>query len=200
MLPGAASGLPATPSSALGALAPAPQVARLSGFKLRKQRDYAAVDQPTPAAKKRKEEAMILLRAKSLAAAAPSSARKGSDSARASSARSSSRDMGERPPEEAAPVAPPAPEVPASGSVARASRAQEPPASQAMVTVLPPPSPTALLTPDPSASPDILERALSTLTLLREDLQGADRRLKTNIPKAVKSFFKTGQPSNSFTI
>ena len=43
--------------------------------------------------------------------------------------------------------------------------------------MLPPSSPAALLTPDPSASPDILERALSALTLLQEDLQGADRRL-----------------------
>ena len=43
--------------------------------------------------------------------------------------------------------------------------------------MLPLPSSAALLTPDPSASPDILERALSALTLLREDLQGTDRRL-----------------------
>nr|XP_020177567.1 uncharacterized protein LOC109763120 [Aegilops tauschii subsp. strangulata] len=130
-----------------------------------------------PAVKKRKEEAVILLGAKSPAAAAPSSAGKGSDSARASPTRSSSRDLGERPLEEAAPIALLAPEVLVSGSVARASRALEPPASQAMVTMLPPPSPAAHLTPDPSASPDILERALSALTLLQEDLQGADRRL-----------------------
>ena len=44
-LPGAASGPSAAPSSAPGARAPAPQAARLSGFKLRKRRDYAAVDQ-----------------------------------------------------------------------------------------------------------------------------------------------------------
>ena len=46
-----------------------------------------------------------------------------------------------------------------------------------MVTMLPPPSPAVLLTPDPSSSADVLERALSALTLLREDLQGTDRRL-----------------------
>ena len=97
--------------------------------------------------------------------------------ARASLARSSSRDLGERPPEEAALVAPLAPEVPVSGSAARASRTQEPPASQAMVAMLPTPPPAALLTPDPSASSNVLERALSAMTLLRGDLQGADPRL-----------------------
>ena len=120
---------------------------------------------------------MVLLGTKSPAAAAPSSAGKGSESARASPARSSSRDLGERPPEEAAPVAPLGPEVPTSGSVAGVPKAHEPPASQVMVTMLPPPSPAVLLTPDPSSSADVLERALSALTLLREDLQGTDRRL-----------------------
>ena len=43
--PGAASGPSAAPSSALGAHAPAPQAARLSGFKLGKERDYTVVDQ-----------------------------------------------------------------------------------------------------------------------------------------------------------
>ena len=47
-----------------------------------------------------------------------------------------------------------------------------------MVTMLSPPPSAALLTLDPSTSPDILERALSTLTLLREDLQGTARRLE----------------------
>ena len=46
-----------------------------------------------------------------------------------------------------------------------------------MMMMLSPPPSAALLTLDPSASPDILERALSALTLLREDLQGTDRRL-----------------------
>nr|XP_020186152.1 brain acid soluble protein 1-like [Aegilops tauschii subsp. strangulata] len=176
-LPGAASVLSAAPSSVPGARAPAPQAARLSGFKLRKRRDYAAVDQPTPLAKKRKEEAVVLFETKSPAMAAPSSVEKGSDSARASPARSSSRDLGERPPKEAAPVAPLAPEVPTSGSVAGVPKAQELPASQDMVMTLPPPSPAALLTKDPSASPDVLEHGLSVLTLLREDLQGTDRCL-----------------------
>ena len=42
---------------------------------------------------------------------------------------------------------------------------------------LPPPSPTVLLNPDPSTSPDMLEHALFSLTLLREDLQSTDRRV-----------------------
>nr|XP_020186038.1 translation initiation factor IF-2-like [Aegilops tauschii subsp. strangulata] len=176
-LPGAASGPSPAPSSAPGVRAPAPQAVRLSGFKLRKRRDYAAVDQSTPATKKRKEETVVLLGTKSPAAVAPPSVGKGGDGARASPARLSSQGLGERPLEEAAPVAPLAPEVPMSGPVAVVPKAQELPASRAMVTMLPPPPPAALLTPDPSASPDILEHALSALTLLREDLQGTDRRL-----------------------
>ena len=43
--PGAASGPSAAPSSAPRARAPAPQAARLLGFKLTKRRDFAAVDQ-----------------------------------------------------------------------------------------------------------------------------------------------------------
>ena len=43
--PGAASGPSTAPSSAPGARAPAPQAARLSGFKVKKRRDYTAVDQ-----------------------------------------------------------------------------------------------------------------------------------------------------------
>ena len=74
-------------------------------------------------------------------------------------------------------MAPLAPEVPASGSGAGVPEAQEPPASQAMVAMLPTPPPAALLTPDPSASSNVLERALSAMTLLRGDLQGADPRL-----------------------
>nr|XP_020174052.1 testis-specific gene A8 protein-like [Aegilops tauschii subsp. strangulata] len=153
-----------------------PQAARLSGFKLRKQRDYAEVDQPTLAAKRRKEDTTVVLGTRSPIAAAPSPAGKGSGSARTSPARSSSRDLGERLPEEAAPKATLAPEAPASGLAAEVPKAQEPSASQAIVTTLPHPSSAAPLTPDPSASPDILERALSALTLLREDLQGTDRR------------------------
>nr|XP_020170404.1 translation initiation factor IF-2-like [Aegilops tauschii subsp. strangulata] len=175
--PGAASGPSAAPSSAPGARAPVPQAARLLGFKLKKRRDYTAVDQPTPAAKKRKEEAVASLETKSPAAAAPPSAGKGGNSARASPAQSSSRGLGERPQEEATPVAPLAPEVPTSGSVAEVPKAQELPASQAMVMTSPPPPSAALLSPGHSASPDVLERALSAMTPLREDLQGADPRL-----------------------
>ena len=121
-------------------------------------------------AKKRKEEAVVLLGTKSPAVAAPSSAGKGSESTRASPARSSSRDLGERPLEEAAPMAPLAPKAPASGSAAEVPKAQEPSASHAIVTMLPLPSSATLLSPDSSTSPDILERALSVMTLLREDL------------------------------
>ena len=74
-------------------------------------------------------------------------------------------------------MAPLAPEAPVSGSAAEVPKAQEPPASQAMVTMLPPPPPAAPLAPGPSASPDVLERALSEMTRLREDLQGADPHL-----------------------
>ena len=45
------------------------------------------------------------------------------------------------------------------------------------MTTSPPPSSSALLTPGSSASPDVLEWALSVMALLREDLQGTDRRL-----------------------
>ena len=119
---------------------------------------------------------MVLLGTKSPAAAGPSSAGKGSESAHASAARSSLRYLGECPTEEAAPVAPLAPEVPTSGSVAGVPQVQELLASQAMVTMLSPPSGT-LLTPDSSASPNVLEHALFALTLLRVDLQGTDRHL-----------------------
>ena len=74
-------------------------------------------------------------------------------------------------------MAPLAPDVPTPGSVAEIAKAQEPPSSQAMVTTSPPPPSAALLPPGPSASPDVLERALSAMTLMREYLQGADRRL-----------------------
>ena len=45
MLPGAASNPPAASSSVPATHARAPQATKLSGFKLRKQRDYTAVDQ-----------------------------------------------------------------------------------------------------------------------------------------------------------
>ena len=74
-------------------------------------------------------------------------------------------------------MAPLAPKAPGSGSAAEVPKAQELPASQAMLTTPPPPPSAALLSPGPSGSPDVLEHALSAMTLLREDLQGADPRL-----------------------
>ena len=71
-------------------------------------------------------------------------------------------------------MAPLAPEAPVSGSAAEVSKVQEPPVSQAMVTIPSPPPPATPLIPGPSSSPDILERALSEMTGVREDLQGAD--------------------------
>nr|XP_040258420.1 translation initiation factor IF-2-like [Aegilops tauschii subsp. strangulata] len=176
--PGAASGPSAAPSSAPGARAPAPRAGRLSGFKLSKRRvDYTAVDQPTPAVKKRKEEAVALLGTSLPAPAASPSMEKGGVGAHVSPARSSSRDLGDNPREELGPVAPLAPEAPVSGSAAEVSKAQEPPVSQAMSTIPSPPPPAAPLIPGPSTSPDVLECALSQMTRLREDLQGADPRL-----------------------
>nr|XP_040249523.1 translation initiation factor IF-2-like [Aegilops tauschii subsp. strangulata] len=130
------------------------------------------VDQPTPAAKKRKEEAVVPLGTKPPAPAASPSVEKGTT--HVSPARSSSRGLGENPLEEPAPVAPLAPEAPVSGSAVEVSKAQEPPVSQAMVTVPSHPPPAAPLIPGPSASPIVLERALLEMTQLREDLQGAD--------------------------
>nr|XP_020162043.1 predicted GPI-anchored protein 58 [Aegilops tauschii subsp. strangulata] len=177
MPPGAASGPSAAPPSAPGAHAPAPQASRLSSFKLTKRRDYVAVDQPMPAAKKRREEAVVLPGTNLPAAATSPSMEKGSVGAHASLARSSSRGPGEHPREESAPVAPLAPAAMVSGLAAEVPKAHEPPASQAMVTMPPPPPPAAPLAPGPSASPDVLERALSEMTRLREDLQGTDPHL-----------------------
>ena len=108
------------------------------------------------------------------AAAASPSMEKGSVCAHVSPARSSSRGLRENPREESAPMAPLAPEAPVSGSVAEVPKAQEPPVSQAMVTIPPPLPPVAPLAPGPSASPDVLEHALLEMAQLREDLQGAD--------------------------
>nr|XP_020155521.1 neurosecretory protein VGF-like [Aegilops tauschii subsp. strangulata] len=73
---------------------------------------------PTPAAKKRKDEAVVLLGTNLPAPAASPSMEKGSVAAHVSPARSSSRGLGENPWEESAPVAPLAPEAPVSGSAA----------------------------------------------------------------------------------
>nr|XP_020189660.1 microtubule-associated protein 4-like [Aegilops tauschii subsp. strangulata] len=176
--PGAASGPSVVPSSAPRVRAPAPQAGRISVFKLSKRRvDYTMVDQPTPAAKKRKEEAVVPLGANAPTPAASPSVEKGSVGAHVSPPRSSSRGLGKDPREESSPVAPLAPKAPVSGSVAEVSKAQEPPVSHAVVTTPSPPPPAALLIPGPSASPDVLERALLEMAQLREDLQGADSRL-----------------------
>ena len=114
---------------------------------------------------------MVLLESGSPPATAPLSMSKGGDGARASPARSSSRGWVEHPREKSAPEAPLTREVPESGSGAEVQEAQELPASQAMVTTTPlPPSSAMLLTPGSSASPDVLERALSEMARLREDL------------------------------
>ena len=93
------------------------------------------------------------------AAAAPPSVGKGSDDARTSPARSSSRGPEGHPREESAPVALLAPEALVSRPAAGVTKAQEPPVSQALVTTSSPP-PAAPLLPGPSVSPDVLERAL----------------------------------------
>ena len=120
---------------------------------------------------------MVLIEPRLPPAAAPLSMSKGRDDARASPSRSSLQGWVEHPREESTPEAPPAPEVLASGTGAGVPAAQEPLASQAMATTSPPPPSAAPLYPGSSASPDVLERALSVMALLREDLQGTDRRL-----------------------
>ena len=69
-----------------------------------------------------------------------------------------------------------APEVLLLNAVAEVPKAQEPPVSQAMAMLPPPPS-TAPLVPSHYASLDVLERALFEMAQLREDLQGANPRL-----------------------
>nr|XP_020192899.1 predicted GPI-anchored protein 58 [Aegilops tauschii subsp. strangulata] len=175
--PGAAFGPSGSPSSAPGARAPAPQASRLSCFTLGKRRvDYAAVDQPPPAAKKRKVDEATPSGAEPSAAAATPFVKKGSDGTRSSPARSSSRGLEEHPRGESAPVAPLAPEALVSGPAAGVPEAQESPVSQALV-MTPSPPPAAPLLPGPSVSPDVLESALLEMTRLREDLQGPDRHL-----------------------
>nr|XP_020162044.1 cyclin-dependent kinase inhibitor 1C-like [Aegilops tauschii subsp. strangulata] len=119
-----------------------------------------------PAAKKRREEAVVLPGTNLPVAATSPSVETGSIGAHASLARSSSRGPGEHPREESAPVAPLAPAALVSGLATEVPKAHEPPASQAMVTIPPPPPPAAPLAPGPSASPDVLEHALSEMTRL----------------------------------
>lgn len=120
---------------------------------------------------------MVLLGTNLPAPAVSPFVEKGSVGTHVSLARSTSRGLGENPREESAPMAPLAPEVPVSGSAAEVSKAQEPPVSQAMVMIPSPPAAAASLIPGPSASPDVLVRALSEMTRLREVLQGADPHL-----------------------
>ena len=103
------------------------------------------------------------------AAVAPSSMGRGGDGVRTSPARSSSRGLGGHPREELAPMALLAPEVLLLDAAAEVPKAQEPPVSQAMATLPPPPS-AAPLVPGPSASAGVLEHALSEMAQLREDL------------------------------
>nr|XP_020186204.1 uncharacterized protein LOC109771917 [Aegilops tauschii subsp. strangulata] len=58
-----------------------------------------------------------------------------------------------------------------------------------MVTMLPPPPAAAPLVPGPSASPDVLEHALSEMTRLREVLQGADSHLVAGRLELVSGWF-----------
>nr|XP_020188356.1 proline-rich protein 36-like [Aegilops tauschii subsp. strangulata] len=188
--PGAASGPSAAPSSAPGARAPAPQASRLLGFKLGKRRvDYAAVDQPPPAAKKRKVDEATPPGAEPSAAAAPPSVKKGSDDTRISPAWSSSRGLEEHPRGESAPVAPLALEALVSSPAAGVPKAREPPVSQALVTTSSPPPPAPLI-PGPSASPDVLERALLHMTRLREGLQGPDCHLAAGHLELVSGYLE----------
>ena len=66
-----------------------------------------------------------------------------------------------------------APEVQVPGTANEVPKAQEPLISQALLTT-PPPPPAAPLAPGSSASSAALERVLSEMAQLREDLLGAD--------------------------
>ena len=106
----------------------------------------------------------------------PPSAEKGDDSTRTSPARSPSCGQEEHRREELAPLAPLAPEVPVPGSADEVPRALEPLISQVLVTTTPPP-PAAPLAPGSSAASAALERVLSEMAQLREDLLSADPHL-----------------------
>nr|XP_020170213.1 chromosome partition protein Smc-like [Aegilops tauschii subsp. strangulata] len=138
---------------------------------------------PTLAAKKKTEGAAAPSGTQQPGTAAPPLAQKGGTSPRTSLARSSSRGLEDRPQEKLTSAAKLAPKAPVLSSPAEVPQAPEPPASssaaislQILETTLPPPSATPPAR-DPSASPDSLEKALSALTWLRDDLQGTDCRL-----------------------
>nr|XP_020146854.1 troponin T, slow skeletal muscle-like [Aegilops tauschii subsp. strangulata] len=69
-----------------------------------------------------------------------------------------------------------APEVPMPDAAAEVPKAQEPPVSRAVVPL--PPPPPAPPVPGSSASSDVLDRALSEVVQLREDLQGTDSLIR----------------------
>nr|XP_020182760.1 MAP7 domain-containing protein 1-like [Aegilops tauschii subsp. strangulata] len=131
---------------------------------------------PTGLLRRRSRPLSTVKRRKEDAAAVPPSAEKGGDGTCTSPARSPSRGQEEHRREESAPVGPLAPEVPVPGSVDEAPKAQEALISQALVTT-PPPPPVVPLAPGSSASSIVLERVLSEMAQLREDLLGADPRL-----------------------
>ena len=106
----------------------------------------------------------------------PSSAEKGGSSARTSPTRSSLRGQEEYRRVELAPMAPLAPEVPASGAVDEVPAAPEPAISQALATTSPPPTAAPSLLGS-STSATVLERALLEMTQLQADLLSADLRL-----------------------
>nr|XP_020165581.1 brain acid soluble protein 1-like [Aegilops tauschii subsp. strangulata] len=181
---GAAAGPAAAASSAPGTRVTVPQAARPPDSVLLKgPQEYVAVDQSTLAAKKKREGEAAPSMTQQPGLAAPPPAQKGGNSPCASPARSFLRGPEDQPHEKATSTAKPASEAPALNSLAEVPQAQELPASfsaainsQILATMLHPP-PVSPLARDPSASPDALEEALSALTRLRDDLQGADRRL-----------------------
>nr|XP_020157470.1 atherin-like [Aegilops tauschii subsp. strangulata] len=172
---------------------PVPPAAKSSGFVLQKRpRHYAAAD----AGGEEEERAAAPSGTQQPATAAPPLARKGGNIPRASPAQSSSRGPEDRPQEKAISTAKPAPEALALSSPAEVPQAQEPPTSssaatnsQILATTLPPPPPISPLACDPSASPNALEEALSALTQLRDDLQGADLRLVVGHLELISGWF-----------
>nr|XP_020197897.1 uncharacterized protein LOC109783714 [Aegilops tauschii subsp. strangulata] len=109
---GVAAGSVAAPLSAVGARVPVSQPTKPSGLVLQKRpREYAAVDQPTSAAKKKKE-APATSETQLPTAVVPPPARKDGTGSRASAAGSSLRDSKARPQEKALAPTPPLPIVP----------------------------------------------------------------------------------------
>nr|XP_020165858.1 atherin-like [Aegilops tauschii subsp. strangulata] len=129
--------------------------------------------------------------------AAPPLAQKDGDGSRASAAESSSRDSEARPQEKEVFVAKPAPEAVALSSPAEIPKAPEPPAPSAtantpiLAPTLPPPPSITPLGRDSSASPDALEEALSALTQLSEDLQGANRCLTSGRLELISGWLRS---------